>query len=584
MGPSSRSHAFHVGDWFVEPELCRISNAGRAAHVRPKLIDLLSYLAANQGRVVGKDEILEHVWHGEFVVESVLARSVADLRHLLEDTAAAPRVIETIPKRGYRLVAPVTDGVGPTLPATPAVAVLPFADLAPDHDQQYFCDGLAEELTHALSSVPGLRVIARTSAFSFRDQATDVREIGRRLGVGHVIEGSVRRAGGDARVTVQLIDASDGCHRWSGRFDRPLGAVFQVQDDIAQAIVAELGVALVREQDVARRQTSDAVAHEFYLRGRFNQARRTVTSVAAAAEHFAAAISRDPGYAIAHAALADCLAHAAFLGHRAPGEAFPAALAAATRAVELDPALADGHAALALVQTLYAWQWEEGERGYLRALALNPNHAGAHHGYSGLLATVGRFGEALAQAEVLQALDPLSPLAHVNLALLLTEMGRLDRALQVLRATEALSPAFGTVHLHIGRTYFAMGRHEEALAHLQQAPPDFALALGLRGATLGRLGRRDEALAVRRALEQLATDRYVGAVPFALVHQGLGQMDDALAWYARAFDEREGILPVLIVDPVAKDALGDPRFAPLLARMRLPRSRGAPAHAHIAPR
>ncbi len=264
MGRPASSHDFRVADWLVEPRLCRVSRAGATVHVRPKLVDLLHFLASNQGRVVGKEEILEQVWHGEFVVESVLARSIADLRGLLHDSAATPRVIETIPKRGYRLIAPVEWIETGDRTQNPSVAVLPFANLGPEGGEQYFCDGMTEELTSALAALPGLHVIARTSAFMFRDRAIDVREIGRQLGVGHIVEGSVRRAENTFRVTTQLIDATDGCHRWSRRYDRPLGDVFAVQDEIAHAIAAELAVTLIGKGDpgLVPRRSPDMQAHD----------------------------------------------------------------------------------------------------------------------------------------------------------------------------------------------------------------------------------------------------------------------------------------------------------------------------------
>jgi len=561
-----------VADWLVQPRLCRISRAGRTAHVRPKLVDLLHFLASNQGRVVGKDEILEQVWHGEFVVESVLARSVADLRHILHDRAATPRVIETIPKRGYRLIAPVQWIATDDRSTVPSLAVLPFANLGPDGGEQYFCDGMTEELTNALAGVPGLRVIARTSAFVFRDRAIDLREVGRRLGVGHVVEGSVRRADGALRVTVQLIDASDGCHRWSRRFDRPSGDVFVMQDEIAHAIAAELEVTLLRDHEagLAPRHTPDMAAHDLYLRGRYVFALRTATALATATDYFERAIERDAGYAPAHAGLADSYAHRAFLGHLSPAQGFAKAIAAARRSLELDAMLVEGHAVLAVAMHVYSWQWKEAECEFRRAIELAPSSSVAHVGYSNLLATLGRADEATAEAELAERLDPLSLLVRVCVALRYTESRKFDRAMQHLRTTLSMNPAFGTVQLHLGRVLWATGRYEEALAALQHAPLDLPLARGLLGAVLGRLGRRDEAGEILAELDRLSTERHVGAVPLALVHQGLGDLEAALEWYTKAFDAREAILTVLVVDPVTDILRGNRKFARLVERMHLP--------------
>jgi TolB-like protein len=574
VGHAADAHAFHVGDWLVEAALCRMSRGGPALHVRPRLIDLLVYLASNPGRVIGKDELLEHVWHGEFVVESVLARSVADLRRILDDEAATPRFIETIPKRGYRLIAPVRWPAGASRRDGPSIAVLPFSDLTAGGGQQYFCDGLVEELTTTLAGIPGLRVIARTSAFAFRDRPVDVREVGRQLDVKTVLEGAVQRADDRVRVTVQAIDTSDGSHIWSRRFDRPVASVFAIQDEIAQAVAAELEVEPRGGSDAAlgRRRTIDAGADELYLRGRHLLQRRTAPALTAAAEYFGRAIERDPGHAPAHTGLAICHENLAFLGYVAPGDGFPKAMAAARRALQLDPVLAEPHAVLGLGLFVYAWQWDEAERALRRAIELGPSYALAHMAYSNVLAAVGRSRDAFAEAELAQDLDPLSPLACVVIAMRLGEARRFEGALEHLRATLAMNPEFGTVHLHLGRICCMLGRYDEAERHLRQAPAGFPLAIGLLGHVLARLGRRAEANEVLRQLARLSTERYVGAFPVALVHQGLGDLDTALEWYTKAFDAREGILIAAIVDPVTELLRSDPRFAPLVARMKLPRA------------
>ncbi|RPJ81152.1 MAG: transcriptional regulator, partial [Acidobacteria bacterium] len=236
MDASPAHGAFSLGDWLVEPSLNRLTRADEVRHLRSRLMDLLVYLAQHAGRVVTKDQLLEDVWHQRFVAESVLSRSVAELRQLLGDEARHPRVIETIPKRGYRLVATVAEPArgasagSAGADARPSIVVLPFLDLAPARDHEYFCDGLAEELTNGLAHLRGLRVVARTSAFAFKGKAADVRDIGRQLNVRAVLEGSVQHSDDNVRVTAQLVDASDGCHVWSGRFDRPARDIFAIED------------------------------------------------------------------------------------------------------------------------------------------------------------------------------------------------------------------------------------------------------------------------------------------------------------------------------------------------------------------
>lgn len=307
-----------------------------------------------------------------------------------------------------------------------------------------------------------------------------------------------------------------------------------------------------------------------YLRGRHILARRTGPALAAAADYFERAIERNPEHAQAHAGLAVCYESRAFLEYLPPQEGYTKAIEAARRAVQLDAALAEAHAVLGLCLSSYFWQWEDGARAFQRAIGLAPSSAIAHMSYSNVLAVVGRPREALAEAELARDLDPFSPLSSVVLAMRLGEAGRLEEALDNLRATLAMNPEFGTVHLHLGRILCVLGRYEEAERHLRKAPPDFPLAIGLLGGVLGRLGRRQQAGEALARLARLSTERHVGAFPFALIHEGLGDLDAALEWYTKAFDAHEGILVIATVDPVTAVLRSDRRFAPLVARMKLP--------------
>lgn len=564
--------AFEIADWLVEPSLCRLSRGGQTLHLRPKLMDLLVFLASSQGRVVPKGDILEQVWRGEFVVESVLGRSIADLRQLLGDDAARPRFVETIPRRGYRLIAPVRWRDRGETPLKPAIAVLPFTDLAPGADQRHVCDGLAEELINTLCSVPSLRVIARTSAFAFRGRAVDVREIGAQLGASRLIEGAVQRVDGRLRITVQLIDAADGCHIWSRRFDRAADDLFTIEDEIARAVVAELTGGLPGEESatIRRRHSPDAEAHDLYLRGRYIAARRSTDALVDAAAHFERAIGRDPEYALAHAALAECHGLRAFLGHIAPAEGFPRALAAVRRAVQLDPSVAEAHAMHGTYYTFYTWEWEAAERAFQRAIALNPSYSIARMLYSHLLAATGRSQEALEEAESAQSLDPWSLTVRVTVGLRLSETGRFDRAIELWQAVLAMDPAFPLAHFHLGRVFLVTRRYETALAHLQKVAPGFPLAMGYAGAVFGRLKRQQEAIDVLRELDALAAKRHVGALPYAVLYQGLGDLDKAFAWYAKAFDAHEGIVVFTNVDSALDELRADSRFDALVQRLRFP--------------
>jgi adenylate cyclase len=545
-------------------------------------MDLLVYLAEHPNEVVTKEQILDNVWHQRFVSESVLSRSVAELRQLLGDNATRPQVIETIPKRGYRLVAPVTrqrlpsavgsEGAG----ARPSIVVLPFLDLAPGHDHEYFCDGLAEELTNRLAHLHGLRVVARTSAFTFKGKPTDVREIGRLLNVRAVLEGSVQHSGGQVRVTVQLIDVSDGCHVWSGRFDRAACDIFAIEDEIARAVVSELRVTLAggAEARVTHRQTTNPAAHDLYLRGRHHAARRSLTELELAIRHYEQAVDLDPKYAAAHAGIAECCCVIGFVGYRRPSEVFPRGKREAESALALDPELGEAHAVLAHEMGMYEWRWEEAERHFLRALDLNPGYSLTRTWYSHLLTASGRFDEALAHVERACECDPMAPTVRAMLGLTHYYARQFDRAADCCRQVLAANPSFGLARFFLARVFWAEGNFEAAAEQLRSLSGAMPHALGYLAGALRLLGRDGEAARAYDEVERLSQTCYISPLAFT----ASARKDDhatRLRWLKLAFDEREGSVPLLNTEPLVDDLRGEPAFQALLARLGLPR---VPAH------
>jgi serine/threonine-protein kinase len=564
---------FRLGEWLVQPSLGRISGAQGAVHLRPLLMDFLSLLARDPGRVVTKEEITRAVWGKRFLAKSALTRLVAELRQILGDDVETPRFIETVPKRGYRLVASVSSAQSTAQPG-PSVAVLPFADLSPGKDQEYFCDGLSEELTNALTRLHGLRVIARTSAFAFKGKALDVREIGRQLNVTAVMEGGVQRSADRLRVTVQLINAADGCHLWSERFDRRAGDVFAIQDDIAKAVVAALSIKLLGDEGsrLIPCPTEDPEAHDLYLRGRYVAARRTPEAYAQAIRYFEQALARDPGYGVAYAALGACCCGSGFVSYLAPGDAFPKAKAAAGRALELDPALAEAHAVLGWASWAYDWDWLATEDCFRRAEALSPNDGMGRFWHAMMLAGLGRFEEALVQIQRAWDLDPLSLVIQTNVGAILFEARQYEQAVERLLNVLQMDPGFGLANFHLGRTYAAMARYGQSIDALQKAAPGFPIAMGFLGLSWAQIGHRDKAEEILRELERLTVAQYVPAQSFALVHLGLGNIDLALDWLKKAFDAHEGTVTLLGVEPCWDPHRSNPRFAELLRRLRLPES------------
>ena len=569
MEPAASCGKFHLGDWLVEPSLNRVSRAAVVEHVRPRLIELLVFLARHAGQLVTKDEIFDEVWQQRFVAESVLSRSVADLRRLLGDDVEQPRFIETIPKRGYRLVAAVSWAPPAAPAASPSIVVLPFVDMAPGRDQEYFCDGLAEELTNGLAQLRGCRVVARTSAFAFKRRAIDIREIGRQLGVSTVVEGGVQRHGDRLRITVQVIEATSGSHIWSRRFDCLTGDIFAVEDEMVQGVVSALKVRMGRDASMIQGRTGNPQAHDLYLRGRFLSTRRTADGLEQAARHFERAIEVDPRYAAAHAAIAECHAVGAFYCLQRSSEAFPRARAAAERALALAPDLADAHAVLGHELGMFEWRWREAEDHFRRAIDLNPGHAMARSWYSHLLDACGRFDEAIAQVERACECDPLAPALRVSLGLAWFYAGDFEQAIDRYMKALELDPAFPLARFQLGRCHIMLDRLDEAVEELSKVAPAFPLALAVLASALRRLGRTEQAKESIVELERLSRTRYIG--PFTWSCAYLWEPEQ-LCWLTRAFDAHEAQVPMLNVDPGPARFLGtNPVFLSLLGRLGLPR-------------
>ncbi len=546
-------------------------------------MDLLVYMAGHQAEVVTKDQILEDVWPQQFVSESVLSRSIADLRQLLDDDARHPRIIETISKRGYRLVADVAEprpAAATTTPEAsegPSVVVLPFLDLAPTHDHEYFCDGLAEELTNRLARQPGLFVVARTSAFALKGKATDVREIGRQLGVRTVLEGSVQRSGDRVRITVQLVDASNGCHIWSGRFDRASGDIFAIEDDITRAVVSELRVKLLggAEALVMHRQTTNPAAHDLYLRGRHRASRRSVQDLEAAIHSYEQALELDPVYAAAHAGIADCYCSIGVSGARRPRDVYPRARAEAERALAIDPDLAEAHAILAHVMASYDWRWGDAERHFQQALELSPGFAFARVWYSHLLTACGRFEEAIAQTERACECDPLAPAVLTTLGMVLYYARQFDRARECQLRLLEMYPSFAYARFFLGRLYRAQGDFEAAVEQFRLLGDAFPGAPGYLAGAERAAGREDEARRADEALERMSRERYVSPLAFASAAH-LQDYGTRIGWLSQAFEEREGSVPLLATDPLVDDLRHEPAFQSLIDGLGLPRRAPSP--------
>ncbi|MBS1872763.1 MAG: tetratricopeptide repeat protein [Acidobacteria bacterium] len=432
----------------------------------------------------------------------------------------------------------------------PAVAVLPFTAVGGDPEDEYFCDGLAEELTTALSRVPGLKVIARTSSFAFKNKPADVVEISRLLRVDSLVEGAVLRSANRLRVTVRLIRSADSSSIWSERFDRASGDVFAIQSEIAEAVTDALHVRLL-DQDRARfakRHTSDPAAYDLYLRGRHLLARRTPEAIDAALGYFRQSLDRSPENALALAAIAECCCVAGFLGLRRPSEAWADARLAIDQAARLDPNLGELEAIGAYVAFAHDWNWTQAERKLSRAQELAPSYAPAALWRSFLLAVRGRQAEAESAIARAWDLDPLSLYVQTHVGLAALWARDFDRAIARFRHILATEPGFALAGFHLGRTCLITGRLEESIEVLSRAADSFPLAAGALAHALWTAVRREESDSALARLEGMSTTRYVGPMAFATACIGRAPRR-AIEWLDKSLDEREGAAILLPIDP-----------------------------------
>jgi eukaryotic-like serine/threonine-protein kinase len=455
----------------------------------------------------------------------------------------------------------------------PSIAVLPFVNMSAEPEQEYFCDGMAEELINALTHIKDLRVVARTSAFAFRGEKIDVREIGKRLNVETVLEGSVRKAGDRLRITAQLINVSDGYHLWSEKFDRNLEDVFAIQDEISEAIVHNLKVKLLEEEREAvfKRYTENLEGYNLYLKGIYFLRMYTAEGFKKATEFFQTALEKDPDYALAYAGLAEIFYAITFWGNVPPREAYPKAKEFAQKALERDDAVGEAHAALGLVYTFYEWNWQEAERELKWALELNPNSSITHMSYSWYLTLTRRHEEAVAEAKIAQALDPLSALinAHVGFALFWSR--KFDESIKELEASLSITPNFFLSHYYLSLSLRAKSRFEEAIREIEkavrfsgQAPfPTMILA-----SFYFEFGEKEKGERLFKALKERSKHEYLPPMGFYAIYLLRDELDEAFECFKKAFEARDSFLPWFLDFPIEKYGVRDePRFKALVKKV-----------------
>ena len=458
-----------------------------------------------------------------------------------------------------------------------SIAVLPFADLSLQKNQEYFCDGIAEELINALAGIKKLRVIARTSAFSFKGKEVATRKIGRKLDVETMLEGSARKTGRQLQITAKLIKVADGFQLWSEQYDRKLNDVIAVQDEIFLEIIDKLMVELFEEEKklLVERHPENLEAYDLYLRGRYFLNREIGKEMKKAIQCFDQAVKRVPYYAQAYAGLAFSYTYLGFWDYLPSKDVYPKAKKTALRAIEIDQTLAEAHLSLGVVKMFYDWDWEGAEKELKRAIELNPSYVEAHEGYAAYFAAMGRMDEAIAEAEKAVNLDPLSSYAIANLGMYLLRAGRLKQAREQFRKIIEIGTTYPHLHWMIGQAYILDSKYDVGIAEIKKAldlSDDNPMILGGLGWGYAVAGRRIYAEKILEELKKRSEKEYIRPYFFAKIYSALGEKDLALKWLEKANEEHDISLATILVDETLENLRSDPRFNLILQRMKLPSS------------
>jgi TolB-like protein len=552
-----------------------LRKSGDLVKLPPQPARVLAVLVRNGGRLVTRDDIRGQVWRTDTFVdfEQGLNYCIKQIRAALGDDARAPKYIETLQRRGYRFLAPVErDSARPAaLPGKVTIAVVPFQNLSGDPEQEYFSDGLTDEMISQLGRLNPQRlgVVGRTSAMRYKGTSKSISEIGRELGASYLVEGSVRQSADRVRVTAQLVEATDQTQIWTQSYDRTFDDILGLQRDIGQAIASEIHVQLT-PREAARLAQVGAVspaAHEAYLKGRYFWNKRTSDGFRRSIEYFNQAIACEPTYAAAYDGLCDCYVMLACRGVLPVALTFDKAKEAARRALAIDPALGEAAASLAHVR-LHGWEWDGLDAEFQRALELNPAHAFTYYWYSEYLMAIGRPDEAIAMVRTARSMDPLSSVLNASVGMILYLARRFTESIDALLKGLEMDPHHFLLHFRLGlvcqqaspleaiermqRAVALSSRSMEALAGLAQA---YAAA-----------GMSD---AMRRVLDEISgqTEQYVSPYNLARVYAAHREPDRVFEWLDVACAERNPDLIELRTDPVFDPVRADPRFAALLERV-----------------
>jgi len=609
------------GVYTVDVRAGEISKYGTRIRLQDRPFQILLLLLSQPGEVVTREELRERLWHsGTFVdFDRGISSAMNKLRTALGDTAANPKFIETVGRRGYRFIYPLTpldaeqelpppaeNAVSTPPPPRPSkrawlrrtliavlvvcsaiavayyafrrtppsrirsIAVLPLTNLSSSADEEFFSEGLSDELSTKLASLPGLRVMSRGSMMQYKGSEKSLSEIAKELHVDGLVQGSVLRFGGKVRITVQLVEASSGRYLWAASYEREQRDVIDLQNEvtrqIADSIQLHLNPADRERLNIAR--TVDPQAHDDYLRGRAFLNRRTPSDMSTAAQYFEKAISRDPGYAQAYAGLADADALLSAYMLTPPRKNIEKARTAALKAIELDDRLAEAHTSLALIHQNYDWNWKEAEQEYQRAIALDPNYATAHHWYAEFLAYMGRFDESADEYARARQLDPFSLIIRTDYAVSLYYARKYDASVAEFLAVQAVDPSFPRARL-LSDVYEKQGRLNDAISEARKEIPQNEFWANARLARLYALaGQRSRSKQLLQNLEHsYESMKNPNLLLPCLI--ALGDYDRAITLLEEAYNEHYTTITWLKVEPLYDPLRDKPRFKALLKRVAL---------------
>ncbi len=573
----------------IREQLARILTSGHFVNAQQQS-RLLRYLVEQSLRS-GPDGVKEQVIGAEVfergsqfdpavdTIVRVAATRLRDrLRRYFRTEGRLDPILIQLKKGGYavsflrRPSRPSTSGASAAARTT--LAVLPFHNLSGDPDQEFLCDGIAEELIHRLSKLPGLRVIAWSSTRRLKGSAYELSQLGERLRVGAVVEGSFRGDGKHLRVTAQLVETEGCCCVWSEVFDAAAGDVLSIPERIAQVIVAGLPVNHLRvsRARLPSLRIDDPATQNLYLKGRHHLNRRTDEGLRRAVEYFERIIRADPGHARAQSALAEASTLRGWYCFAAPNQVMPPAKASALEAVRLDSRLAEGHLALGLVSELYDRNWAKALDSLTLAVELDPGGATAQFEYGFFLCRTGDIHEGMSAMRRARELDPLSPVVNTNLGVGCYYERDYDNAVRHFLEALGLDRAYVPAHYRLALAYLKQGllaKAQESLDDVMAFPDAGPLVQALAGYTMARAGRKSAAANIRQALVEAAADRYVSPVAIAIVSIGLEDLSSALDWLLRGVDSNDLLLVDLKIDPIYDSVRGDPRFGKLLTDLKL---------------